>query len=308
MTLRIRTNVASLNAQRHLLNTSHQVRKHSERLASGHRINKAADDAAGLAISEGLRADVRSLHQARRNANDGVSLIQVAEGGLEEITNIMIRLRELAIQGASDTIGNREREYLNREFLALKDEIDRISLGTEYNGTRLLTGTTELPEVLMEDHSMPPFEIQVDKTYDLQTDSLEVPNPLNIIRLDFTRMNALTEGEGSLELGNSRNEDGTRVDTKAAAQISVNRLDDALQKVGDYRASLGAMQNRLESTDNNLAIRIESLDSARSRIRDADFATETSQYTQQNILYQAGASVLTQANQLPQVALQLLQG
>jgi flagellin len=306
MTLRIRTNVASLNAQRHLQATSHQVRTHTERLASGHRINKAADDAAGLAISEGLRADVRSLGQAKRNANDGVSLLQVAEGGLEEITNIVVRLRELAIQGASDTIGNRERDYLNREFMALKDEVDRISYATEFNGTRLLTGMSELPESMMADHSMPPFEIQVDKGYNLDTDSLEVANPIHVIRLDFTKVNAMTEGEGSLELGRSDNEDGTRVDTKAASQLTINRLDTAMQKVSDYRASLGAMQNRLESTNRNLSIKIESLESARSRIRDADFADEVSNLTQQNILYQAGASVLTQANQLPQIALQLL--
>jgi flagellin len=278
-----------------------------ERLASGERINKAADDAAGFAISEGLRADIRSLNQARRNTNDGVSLIQVAEGGLTEIGNIMIRLRELAIQSASDTIGPRERDYLNREFVALKDEMDRIALGTEFNGTRLLTGNAEVPEALLADHTRPPLEIQVDKDYFVDIDAADKPNPLNIIKLDFSKVNVMTEGEGSLDLGNARNPEGAMVDSKERAQLSIAKIDEAMKKVSSYRADMGALQNRLQSADNNLSVRIENLGAARSRIRDADFAVETSEYTQQQILNQAGASVLTQANQLPQVALKLLQ-
>jgi flagellin len=297
----------SLIAQRHFANSSTEVQTHMERLSSGERINKAADDAAGFAISEGLRADLRSLAQARRNTNDGVSLIQVAEGGLSEIGNIMIRLRELAIQSASDTIGVRERGYLNREFTALKDEMDRIALGTEFNGTRLLTGNAEVPEALLKDHTRPPLEIQVDKEYYPDIDGIDKPNPLNIIKLDFSKMNLMTEGEGSLELGGARSADGTLVDSKEHAQMSISKIDDAMQKVSSYRADMGALQNRLQSADNNLAVRIENLGAARSRIRDADFAQETSEYTQQSILNQAGASILTQANQLPQVALKLLQ-
>ncbi|MEZ4741284.1 MAG: flagellin [Bdellovibrionota bacterium] len=308
MGLRIKTNVMSLIAQRHFGASGAKMAKHMERLSSGERINRAADDAAGFAISEVLRADIRSLAQAKRNTNDGVSLIQVAEGGLSEIGNIMIRLRELAIQSASDTIGPRERGYLNREFIALKDEMDRIAVSTEFNGSRLLTGQAELPESLLEDHTFPPLEIQVDKDYIVDVDAADIPNPLDIIKLDFSNMNLMTEGEGSLNLGNARNEEGARVDSKDQAQMAIARIDDAMKKVSSYRAGLGAMQNRLESADRNLSIRIENLGSARSRIRDADFATETSEFTQQSILNQAGASVLTQANQLPQVALQLLQG
>ncbi len=307
MGLRIRTNVQSLVAQRHFTASNEKVNKHMERLASGYRINKAADDAAGMAISETLRADVRSLGQAKRNTNDAVSLVQVAEGSLNEITNILIRLRELGVQAASDTIGSRERRYLNEEYFQLKDEIDRIATGTEYNGTRLLTGQSEVPEEMLKDHNFSPLEIQVDKDYFAGQDALTSPNPVNVIRMNLSNMNALTEGEGSLGIGSTLNEGGSRVDSKELAQQSINTVDTAFEKVATYRANLGAIQSRLESTDRNLGVRIENLQSANSRIRDADFATETAEMTQANILQQAGASILSQANQFPQIALQLLQ-
>ena len=306
MGLRVRTNVQSLIAQRHMGNSTEEVGKASERLSSGYRINKGADDAAGYAISEVLRADIRSLGQARRNANDGVSLVEVAEGGLHEVNNIMIRLRELSIQAASDTIGARERTYLNQEFFALKDEVDRIALGTEFNGTRLLVGTTQLPEEMMEDHNYSPLEIQVGKDYFAQADSLEAPNPINIIRLDMSKLNAFTEGEGSLNIGSTQNAEGTRIDSKAGAQMSIDKVDKAMQQIASYRASLGAIQNRLEKTDKAIGIQIEALSAAKSRIKDVDFAAETANMTQQSILQQAGASVLAQANSQPQIVLKLL--
>lgn len=306
MGLRIRTNVQSLVAQRHLSNSTQRVQRQEEKLASGYRINRAADDAAGLAISEVLRADVRSLGQAKRNALDAISMVQVAEGGLEEVNNIMIRLRELSIQAASDTIGTRERQYLNNEFMALKDEIDRVSLSTEFNGTRLLIGRKEVDESLLSDHNQSPLEIQVGKDFLPGPDSLNAPNPINIIRIGFDDFNATTEGEGSLGIGSSRNEDGTNVETKQAAQNSIDRLDAAMQQVAAYRAKLGAFQNRLETTQSTLGIAIENLGVARSRIRDADFAAESAELTQSTILQQAGVSVLAQANQTPQVALKLL--
>ena len=188
MGLRIRTNIQSVNAQRNLQQITQKQAKHIERLSSGFRINKAADDAAGLAISEVLRADIRSLDQARRNANDAVSLVQVAEGGLEEVNNIMIRLRELSIQAASDTVGKRERGYLNREFMALKDEIDRIALSTEYNGTKLLIGNKDVDPELLVDQNHSPLEIQVGKDYLPGRDSLDSANPINVIRLDFFQL------------------------------------------------------------------------------------------------------------------------
>lgn len=307
MGLRIRTNIQSLTAQRHMGLSTQAVKRHMERLASGSRINRAADDAAGFAIAEVLGADIRSLGQARRNANDAISLVQVAEGGMDEVNSIMIRLRELSIQGASDTIGARERSYLNDEFLALKDEVDRIAMSTKFNGTFLLTGQKELPEELMKDHNFSPLEIQVGKDYFLAADALDSPNPINVIRMNLDNMNVTTEGEGSLDIGSSANEEGSNVMTKQAAQLSINRIDTAMQKIAKYRAGLGAMQNRLMSTDRNLGIAIENMGEARSRIKDADFASETAELTQNSILQRAGVSVLAQANQLPTIAMQLLQ-
>lgn len=307
MGLRIRTNTMSLIAQRQLGLSGEGVKNHMEKLASGYRINRAADDAAGLAISEVIRSDVRSLNQSRRNTMDGISLVQVAEGSLNEITNILIRLKELAVQGASDTIGDRERHYLNLEFFQLKDEIDRIAVGTEFNGTRLLVGMSDdLPQAIMGSNPPPPFEIQVDKEFYEDADSLSVRNPLDIIRLDFRELNARTKGPNSLNIGSVDDESGTRVDSQKAAQISMATVDEAIKRVAGHRANLGALQNRLEATDRNLGIRIENLAQARSRIVDADFAAETASYTQFSILQQAGASVLSQANQLPNIAVQLL--
>ena len=308
MGLRVRTNVQSLIAQRHMMMSGEDITKSTERLASGYRINKGADDAAGFAISEVLRADVRGLAQARRNANDGISLVEVAEGGLSEINNIMVRLRELSVQAASDTIGQRERGYLNQEFFQLKDEIDRIASSTEFNGTRLLTGTREIPEELRTHHNPPPLEVQVGKNYFKEADALTHPNPTNIIRIDMSRLNAFTGGEGSLGLGSAQSEDGTRIDSKVGAQTSLSKIDDALEKVARYRAELGAVQNRLEKTDKSIAVQSESLTAARSRIKDVDFASETAALTQSRILQQAGAAVLAQANQQPEIALKLLQG
>ncbi len=307
MGLRIRTNVQSLMAQRHFGLSGQRVEKQTEKLASGYRINHGADDAAGFAIAEVLKADVRSLTQARRNANDAVSLVQTAEGGLDEINNILVRLRELSVQAASDTIGVRERRYLNEEYMALKDEVDRIAVSTEFNGTRLLAGNAELPEELRKDHNWSPLEIQVGKDYMKMADSLQAPNPVNIIRMNMDTFNAMTDGEHSLGLGNSQNSEGTRVDTKQAAQGSIETIAKAMESVASYRGTLGALQNRLESTDRNISIQVESLSAARSRIKDADFAAESAELTQSNIMQQAGASVLAQANQLPQIALKLLQ-
>jgi flagellin len=281
--------------------------KQTEKLASGYRINSGADDAAGFAIAEVLKADVRSLNQARRNANDAVSMIQTAEGGLDEINNILIRLRELSVQAASDTLGARERRYLNEEFMALKDEVDRIAVSTEYTGTRLLAGNAELPEEMRINQNPFPLEVQVGKDYYASADSLDSQNPVNILRLSFDNFNATTEGEGSLGLGNSQNSEGTRIDTKPSAQSSIMQINKAMESIASYRGTLGAVQNRLESTDRNLAIQVESLSAAKGRIKDADFAAESAEYTQQSILQQAGASVLAQANQLPQIALKLLQ-
>jgi flagellin len=280
----------------------------SNKLASGERINKAADDAAGLAISENLRADVRSLNQARRNALDGVSLVQTAEGGLMETTNMLTRLRELAVQSASDTIGNTERGFLNPEYQALKSEIDRIANSTEFNGTRLLTGNIELPEELQTADNAYPLEIQVSKDYYTGLDAIDQANPVNIIKIDLQNLNAFSSGENSLQLNESvSGEELSGIDSKGSSQLSIGRLDTAITKVNEYRAYLGSIQNRLGSTISNLGVQVENLDTARSRIRDTDFAAETAEYTKANILQQAGIATLSQANSQPQVALQLLQ-
>ena len=303
MGLRIRTNVASLNAQRRLGLSTEALQESSGKLGSGSRINKAADDAAGLSISENLQADIRSLNQAKRNANDGVSLVQTAEGGLTETSNMLIRLRELAIQSASDTIGNTERQFTDREYIALKDEIDRIAGSTEFNGTKLLIGEADVGEELANNVAFP-LEIQVGKDYFEGADALDNRNPVNIIKVDLSKINGFTEGDGSLDLG--RAEEGTRVNTKEAAQRSIAKLDEAITRVNDHRSYLGAIQNRLGSTIRNLGVQTENLSEANSRIRDTDYAAETAIFTQQNILQQAGTSVLSTANQQPNIALALL--
>lgn len=276
MGLRINTNIAGLQTLRQMSITRGQLDKSLQRLSSGSRINSAGDDAAGLAISENLKAQVRGIRQARRNAQDGVSLIQVTEGALNEISNIMVRLRELSIQAASDTIGETERQFVDREFQSLKQEIDRVSNATEFNGTPLLNGKAGL------------LEFQVGTRN----------NPiLDRITFDGTRTDASLE---TLRLG------GESVATKQGAQLSLAVIDDAMVRVNSIRADLGALQNRMMSTINNQMISEENLSAANSRIRDTDFAEEVSEMTKQNILMQSGISVLSQANNTNNGALKLL--
>lgn len=276
MGLRIATNITSLNAQRQMSNTRRDLDNTLERLASGSRINRAGDDAAGLAISENLRAQIRGLRQARRNASDAISLIQVSEGGLNEISNMLIRLRELAIQAASDTVGDTERQFTDREFQSLKQEMDRIANVTEFNGMPLLNGKGGL------------MEIQVGVRN----------NPI----LDRLVYNA-ERADVSLD---SMNLGGESVATKQGAQLSLAVIDEALFRVNSVRADLGAMQNRLQSTINNQSIYEENMAAANSRIRDADMAYEVSEMTKSNIFFQAGLAVLTQANNTNSSALKLL--
>jgi len=248
------------------------------------------------------------LNQAKRNAMDGISLVQTAEGGLMETTNMLVRLRELAVQSASDTIGIKERGYLNQEYKALTNEIDRIANSTEFNGTRLLTGATEVAEDMQKGANSFPLEVQVGKDYYRTTDSLDSGAPVNIIRLDLQGLNAFSTGENSLQIDKSTaGEDLTGIDSKQQAQLSIGRLDEAITSVNSYRSYLGAIQNRMTSTITNLGVQVENLDTARSRIRDTDYAAETAEYTKAKILQQAGTSVLAQANQAPQIALGLLQ-
>ena len=276
MGLRVNTNTASLNAQRNLAGTKYNLDRSLERLSSGLRINRAGDDAAGLAISENLKAQIRGLKQASRNAQDGVSLIQVAEGSLNEVSTILIRLRELGVQAASDTIGPVERQFLNVEYDQLVSEIDRIADGTEFNGTQLLSGTGSI------------LDFQIGTR-----------NDPNIDRLSFDASKA---DANAAALGVNL----TSVADKASAQNALTAIDSAIVSVSAMRADFGAIQNRLQSTISNLAVSVENMSAANSRIRDVDVAEETAELTKNNILQQAGVSVLAQANQSAQTALQLL--
>jgi flagellin len=277
MGLRINTNVPSLVAQRNLRGTRVNLDRTFERLSSGSRINHAGDDAAGLAISENMRAQIRGLGQAERNAQDGVSLVQVAEGGISEISNILIRLRELGVQAASDTVGPQERGFMNVEFQQLLEEIDRISNATNFNNVPLLNGTAGV------------FEVQVG------TGNNPTIDRIKLFANGSADVNVTSLG---LNLAN--------VQDKLSAQNSLAAIDKALDHVTATRAEFGALQNRLQSVINNITISKENLAAANSRIRDADMAEETSELTKNQVLMQSGVSVLTQANTTIKTALGLL--
>ncbi len=277
MGLRINTNVASINAQRNLRHTRDGLQKTLEQLSSGQRINRAGDDAAGLAISENLKAQIRGLKQAERNAMDGVSLVQIAEGGLTEISNILIRLRELAVQAASDTIGPTERKFLNVEFEQLTQETDRIANSTEFNRVSLLNGTGAV------------FDIQIGTRNDPISDRLTFDASSADVNIAALGLNLASVAD------------------KISAQNSLAAIDQAIISVSSIRADFGALQNRLQSTINNIAISVENLSAANSRVRDADVASATADLTKNNILMQAGTSVLSQANQSTASALTLIQ-
>jgi flagellin len=249
-----------------------------EKLSSGSRINRAGDDAAGLAISEHLKAQIRGFQMNLRNSEDGISLVQVAEGGLNETSSILTRLRELAIQAASDTIGTDERKFLDVEYQALAQEIDRISNATEFNKTKLLNGE--------------------GKMYDIQV-GIRNNEKVDRIVFDGTKANATVEGLGLA---------GVNVAEKEIAKKSLAVIDVAIQKIASVRADFGALQNRLQATINNLGVSVENLSAANSRIRDADMASEVADMTRNNIMLTAGVSVLGQANSSQSMALKLLNG
>jgi flagellin len=276
MGFRINTNVASISAQRSLSVNNREAESVLNKLSSGTRITKASDDAAGLAISEKLKSNIRSLKQADRNANDGISMIQTAEGGLNEVSSILTRMRELAVQTSSDTIGDTERAMTNMEYQNLKLELDRISQVTEFNGKKLLNGEGE--------------------KYDFQV-GINNNEFQDRISYDAGMVNS---GVGSLGV------DELDVSTKTGSQESLASLDAAIEKVSGNRAYLGAIQNRLVSTSNNLQINTENLSAANSRIRDVDYAEATAMKAKNDILSAAGTSVLAQANMSGQNALKLI--
>ena len=281
MGMRIKTNVESLVGQRQLSNNNADMNQSLERLSSGLRVNKSADDAAGLAISENLRAKTRGLNQAKRNANDGVSMIQVAEGGLNEVSNILVRMRELNVQAASDTIGLTEKGYLQKEYGQLGQEIDRISATTEFNGRMLFGPQTQETAVKIQVG----YNGTVDDTLSLQLG--DAPDGIN------TTSMALKD---------------TAIDLpdREAIASNLNIIDTAFNNLANSRATLGSMQSRLNTAISSITVSTENMSAAGSRIRDVDFAEETARLTQSKILTQAGVSVLAQANQKPEMALQLL--
>lgn len=275
MALTVNTNIASLNAQRNLSKTQVSLNQSLQRLSSGLRINSAADDAAGLAISEGMKAQINSMNQAVRNANDGVSLVQTAEGALNEVSNILNRMRVLTTQAATNTVAQSQRSYIAGEFKQLASEITRIASATTFNEIKL-TGA-----------SATSIKIQVG-TGNAAFDTIKIVNK----KMDANTLSVGTAfGTGS----------------GGSAQAMLAKIDSAISKVSAQRANLGASQNRLQSVINNLQVASENISAAQSRIADADIAAETANMTRANILTQAGTAILAQANQAPQAALKLLQ-
>jgi flagellin len=276
MGLRVNSNIASINAQRSLSQTTERLQANYRRLSTGLRISTAADDAAGLAISERFRAQIRSTNQAIRNAQDGISLTQTGEGALNEVSNILIRMRELAIQASNGTVSSQDRDTLNQEFADLIDEIDRIAQSTTFNGVRLLDGTG----------STLTFQVGTGTATGIDTIQLSTSDTLSS-----------TLGLSSLDIGST-----------GVPSTAVDLVDSAINSVSRVRGQFGAVQNRLTATIANLQIQVENTSAAESRIRDVDVAIETASLTRNSILQQSAISILGQANTQPQAALQLLQG
>lgn len=274
----INSNLAALTARKNLDVSQSNLATSIARLSSGMRITRASDDAAGLAISEKLNAQIRGFAQASRNAANGISVVATAEGALNEVTNILTRMRELAVQASSGDLGSGERANLDSEYQQLLTEIDRISNATKFNGANLLSGTST---------SSITFQIGINSGSD------------NVISVTFS-------GVATAALGGTNKISGTAITTADSAMLQLEKIDSAISQVTTIRGSFGAMQNRLESVIRNLAVTIENTTAANSRIRDVDVAEETATYTKNQILVQAGVSVLAQANQQPSIALSLL--
>ena len=284
MAIRIFNNTASTNAQRILGINNQRLATSIERISSGIRINRGADDAAGLAISEGLRSDIRALRQATRNANDGMSLVNVAEGALNEQSSILIRLRELASQAATGTVGSTERATIQLEFSALRDELTRIAATTEFNGTGLIDGTLA-SSVATTSHTL--IQIGIDSSANSRIDLN------NSLSLDA--VTATTLGIASLS-----------VTASAEALTALSVIDTAIASVTASRGKVGAVQNRLQRSVSALSISSENLQAAESSIRDADIAYEIAQLTRNQILVQTSTAMVGQSNLIPQSVLQLL--
>jgi len=285
MAVRIFNNIPSLNAQRILGINNGRLAQSVERISSGIRINRGSDDAAGLAISEGLRSDIRTLRQAVRNANDGVSLINVTEGALNEQSGIMIRLRELASQAATGTVGSTERATIQLEFTALRNEIDRIAQTTEFNGQKLVEGSLA-SSVTSSSHIL--IQVGLDST-------------------SYSRINMNTEVNLGAMTSTGLSIHELSVTSADAALTALEQMNTSIGTITEGRGKVGAVQNRLIRTISNVSIAIENLSAAESAIRDADIAEEVALLTRNQILVQAATAMVGQANLIPQSVLQLLQ-
>ena len=275
MSLTVNTNVSALNAYRNLSGTQGSLGSSLEKLSSGFRINRAADDAAGLAISEGMRSQIGGMKQAVRNAQDGISLVQTAEGALQEVHSILQRMRDLSVQGANDTNNTAARSNIATEMDQLSQELGRIAESTEFNGTKLLDG----PATALN------FQVGA------------AGNTTSAITVDLSEANVSTVAAAVSVL---------TVDTHANAQFAISSIDEQISSVSTARAELGAYQNRFDHTIKNLNVAVENLSASESRIRDTDMAQEMMNFTRSQILSQAGTAMLAQANQVPQGVLRLL--
>ncbi len=290
MGLRIRTNVQSLVAQRHLTNNTDELSGSLEKLSSGYRINRSKDDAAGLAVSENMRGKVAGLNQARKNANDAVSMMQVAEGAMNEMSNMLIRMRELTVQSATDTLSDRDRGYLNKEYTQLVNELDRIAATAEFNDNKFFSVGDKTEYVI---------QVGPNHTTD---ETNENTISIDLQGLKFTSAD-LGLGKES-EIGPASADDTGPTRDEIAAKLGT--IDSALSRVARERSTVGSIQSRLGSTINNLSISMENLNTAKSRIKDVDVAEETATMAKARILVQSNLSVLSQANQMPDMALSLL--
>lgn len=305
MGLRIRTNTPALKSQRQLGESTKNLSDSMEKLSSGQRINRSSDDAAGLAVSERIRAKLKSLDVAKRNASDGISYIQVAEGGLNEVSNIVVRMRELTSQAASDTLGNLERSFLDKEFQQLRQEVGRIVETTEFNGTKLLSPEDQKPISIFVGASNRGADMEGNvPEFDPESD----PDILTINMEDLSQMTDALDLIVNEEVAIVPEDvDGTASELGPTGTSELfTRLDDSLNAIAGFRATLGSVQSRLNSTITNIEIGSENLSAARSRIADVDYASETANMAQARILSQAGLSVQAQANQAPEMALTLL--
>ena len=284
MPVRIFNNIPSLNAQRILGTNNDRLAQSVERVSSGIRINRGADDAAGLAISEALRSDIRALRQAVRNANDGISLINVTEGALNEQSSILIRLRELASQSATGTVGSTERQTIQLEFNALRSEIDRISATTQFNGQGLVDGSLASSA----------------------SSSTQVLIQVGIDSGANSRINLNTEVDLAAVTASSLSIDSLSLTSAAGALTALDTINTAISSVTQGRGKVGAVQNRLTRSVANLSVTIENLQAAESSIRDADIAEEIATLTRNQILVQSSTAMVGQANLIPQSILQLL--